>query len=59
MVNSKFWLPTKLSGFIRMLDSDAFCACVDVVHAAILAYIEQVGNYLMKIFNEYKGVLKK
>ena len=36
LLNSKFWLPAKLSGFIKMLDSEAFCACVDVGHAAIV-----------------------
>ena len=36
LLNSKFWLPAKLSGFIKMLDSDVFCACVDVGHAAIV-----------------------
>ena len=36
LLNSKFWLPAKLCGFINMLDSDIFCACVDVGHAAIV-----------------------
>ncbi len=36
LLNSKFWLPASLSGFIKMLESDAFCACVDVGHAAIV-----------------------
>lgn len=36
LLNSKFWLPAKLCGFINMLDSDVFCACVDVGHAAIV-----------------------
>lgn len=36
LLNSKFWLPAKLSGFIKMLDSEVFCACVDVGHASIV-----------------------
>lgn len=36
LLNSKFWFPAKLSGFIKMLESDVFCACVDVGHAAIV-----------------------
>ena len=136
LLNSKFWLPANLSGFVKMLASDVFCACVDVGHAAIvgvepenfiagmekdmiacihlhdtdgqvdrhwipfqgnhnwenilralveygfdgdmnlevihsfdnlpttlypamLAYTAQVGKYLVELFNEYKGELKK
>lgn len=36
LLNSKFWLPAKLCGFINMLNSDVFCACVDVGHCAIV-----------------------
>ncbi|MBQ9734950.1 MAG: sugar phosphate isomerase/epimerase [Clostridia bacterium] len=36
LLNSKFWLPAKLCGFINTLDSDVFCACVDVGHSEIV-----------------------
>lgn len=36
LLNSKFWLPQKLCGFIKELNSPVFCACVDVGHAAIV-----------------------
>lgn len=36
LLNSKFWFPSKLSGFIKTLASDVFCACVDVGHSAIV-----------------------
>lgn len=36
LLNSKFWLPNKLCGFINSLESDVFCACVDVGHCAIV-----------------------
>lgn len=36
LLNSKFWLPAKLCGFINALDSDVFCACVDVGHSEIV-----------------------
>ena len=35
LVNSIFWAPNRLSGFIRLLDSDVFCACIDVGHAQL------------------------
>ena len=38
LVNSIFWAPNRLSGFIRMLESDVFCACIDVGHAQLTGY---------------------
>ena len=38
LVNSLFWDPNRLSGFIRMLNSDVFCSCVDVGHAQLTGY---------------------
>ncbi len=35
LVNSKFWLPEKLTNFIELLNSPYFCACVDVGHSEI------------------------
>ena len=35
LVNSIFWHPVKLSQFIRQLNSDVFCACIDVGHSMI------------------------
>ena len=36
LLNSIFWTPYKLCHFIKMLNSDVFCACVDVGHSAII-----------------------
>lgn len=36
LVNSIFWRPNRLSHFIRQLDSDVFCACIDVGHSMLM-----------------------
>ena len=44
LLNSIFWLPAKLSGFIKLLVSDVFCACIDVGHSAIVGVAPE--NYI-------------
>ena len=50
LVNSKFHSPKVQCEFIRSLNSDVFCACVDVGHSALVNYPPE--EYLEKMDSE-------